>query len=62
MSRKVSYVGGGNKQVTTTNSDLLSHGGHKENTYDGYGSKRSEVHHTPDGKSHEHDRSGAIKK
>lgn len=62
MSREVHSVGGGNTQVTTTNSDWCSHGGTRECTYDSYGTKVSEVHRTSDGKSHEHDSSGAIKK
>ncbi len=56
MSKTISHVGGGNTQVTTTNSDALSHGGHRECTYDSHGAKISEVHHTPDGKSHSHDK------
>lgn len=60
MSKEVHSVGGGNKQVTTTNSDAFSHGGHRECTYDTHGAQISEVHHTSDGRSHEHEVSHGI--
>lgn len=60
MSKSSHSVGGENTQVTTTNSDALSHGGTRESTFDSHGNQISEVHHTSDGKSHEHEVSHGI--
>jgi hypothetical protein len=54
MSEK-SSIGGGNSRTTSTNSDFASHGGTKDKDYNSHGEQIAEVHHTSDGKSHEHE-------